>query len=99
MSAGGPKGEVWGRLLANKFVAGLGAELKTKVVGQEGSLDQLLLQARFEEAKRTELANQRSTPMVRRPLPGTNQSYHSNGQQGTARTPRTGTENAGNKQS
>ena len=71
VSAGGPEGEVWGqRLLANQFVAGLGTELKSKVVGQEGNLDQLLLKAQFEEAKRKELACQQSVPFVKRLPPG-----------------------------
>lgn len=43
-------------MLANQFVSGLRADLKAKVVGTEGSLEQLLVKARFEEAKRRELA-------------------------------------------
>ena len=103
MSAGGPEGEVWGqRLLANQFVAVLGTELKSKVVGQEGNLDQLLLKARFEEAKRKELACRRSAPFVKRPLPGitkVNPSRHFNVQPGMAKISSTGTEHAGNRPS
>lgn len=44
-------------VLANQFVSGLRSELKLKVVGAEGSLEQLLAKARFEEAKRKELVN------------------------------------------
>ena len=42
-------------VLANQFVAGLLPELKTKVAGSEGKLEQLLTKARFEEAKLREL--------------------------------------------
>ena len=42
-------------VLANQFVAGLLPELKTKVAGSEGKLEQLLTKARFEEAKLCEL--------------------------------------------
>ena len=54
---GGPGGEVVGqRLLANQFSVGSQSELKAKVVGHEGSLDQLLVKAKFEEAKLRDLA-------------------------------------------
>ena len=43
-------------VLANQFVAGLCPELKAKVVGAEGNMEQLLIKARFEEAKRKDLA-------------------------------------------
>ena len=43
-------------LLANQFVTGLRAELKRKLIGVEGSLEELVLKARFEEAKGHELA-------------------------------------------
>ena len=42
-------------VLANQFIAGLRSDLKSKVVGVEGSLEQLLLKARSEEAKKREL--------------------------------------------
>ena len=45
-------GERLGQLvLVNQFVAGLLEDIKVKVVGMEGSFDQLLVKARFEEAK------------------------------------------------
>ena len=43
-------------MLVNQFVAGLYEEIKTKVVGIEGSFDQLLGKARFEEAKLRDLS-------------------------------------------
>ena len=46
-------------VLANQFVAGLLPELKTKVAGTEGKLEQLLTKARFEEAKLRELPGSR----------------------------------------
>ena len=46
-------------VLANQFAAGLLLELKTKVAGTEGKLEQLLTKARFEEAKLRELPGNR----------------------------------------
>ena len=43
-------------VLANQFVAGLCPELKAIVVGAQGNMEQLLTKARFEEAKRKDLA-------------------------------------------
>ena len=78
-------------VLANQFVAGLLPELKAKVAGSEGKLEQLLTKARFEEAKLRELTVGRmdipstSHPKVTReawqrshgpPLPKDN--YHQN---------------------
>jgi hypothetical protein len=48
-------------VLANQFIAGLHSDLKSKVVGTEGNPEQLLLKARFEEAKKRELALPLST--------------------------------------
>ena len=57
LARGGQEAESMGQsVLANQFVAGLRAQLKAKVVGSEGNLDQLLMKARFEEAKQKELA-------------------------------------------
>ena len=43
-------------VLVNQFVTGLLGDIKTKVVGIEGSFDQLLIRARFEEAKLQDLS-------------------------------------------
>ena len=43
-------------LLANQFVTGLRPELKRKLIGVEGRLEELILKARFEEVKGRELA-------------------------------------------
>ena len=52
----GPQAERMGQtLLVNQFVTGLRADLKRKLIGTEGSLDELVLKARFEEAKTREL--------------------------------------------
>ena len=57
VSRGGPEAERIGQsVLANQFITGLRPDLKGKVVGMEGTLDQLLLKTRFEEAKKRELA-------------------------------------------
>ena len=46
-------------VLTNQFLSGLQPELKSKLAGQEGSFDQLLARARFEEAKQREFAAER----------------------------------------
>ena len=52
----GPQAERMGRtLLANQFVTGLRPDLKRKLIGTEGSLEELVLKARFEEAKTRDL--------------------------------------------
>ena len=48
-------------VLASQFVAGLRPDLKAKVVRTDGNLDQLLVKARIEEAKRNELATLKTT--------------------------------------
>ena len=53
--------EVGQRVLASQFVTGLRAELQSKVVGLEGSMDQLVMKARFEEAKYKELTAAKTT--------------------------------------
>ena len=59
-------------ILANQFVAGLLPGLKAKVVGSDGTLDQILLKARFEEAKHRELKNlSRPSPTKPKPPEGT----------------------------
>ena len=58
-----PEAEKVGQMvLANQFISGLRPELQAKVVGMDGSLDALVLKARFEEAKAKELATMRSFP-------------------------------------
>ena len=53
----GPQAERMGQtLLANQFVAGLRPDLKRKLIGVDGSLEELVLKARFEEAKGREFA-------------------------------------------
>ena len=48
-------------MLASQFVTGLCPELQSKVVGLEGSMDQLVMKTRFEEAKNKELTPARTT--------------------------------------
>ena len=56
MTSEGPQAERIGQtLLANQFVTGLRPDLKRKLIGTEGSLEELVLRARFEEAKTREL--------------------------------------------
>ena len=54
---GGPEAEALGQsMLSNQFVGGLRPELKTKMVGMEGSFEELLMKSRFEEAKNRAVA-------------------------------------------
>ena len=55
--SGSPEAEKVGQIvLVNQFVSGLRPELQAKVVGVEGSMDELVTKARFEEAKIKELS-------------------------------------------
>ena len=57
-----PEAEKVGQMvLANQFISGLRPELQAKVVGMEGSMDALVLKARFEEAKAKELTGAKGT--------------------------------------
>ena len=59
-------------LLANQFVTGLQPHLKQKLIGVEGGLNELILKARFEEAKSQELTSQKiRTPTPSRRPPST----------------------------
>ena len=51
----------------NQFISGLRADLKVMVVGMEGNLEQLLVKARFEEAKKRELAAIKVTNPQKKP--------------------------------
>ena len=51
-------------VLASQFVAGLRPELKEKLAGAEGDIEQLLVKAKFEEAKRRELRLDREESRV-----------------------------------
>ena len=42
-------------VLSNQFISGLKPELKMKVAGMDGNFEQLLVKARFEEAKRRDI--------------------------------------------
>ena len=53
-------------ILANQFIAGLLPSLKAKIVGSEGTMDQMLLKARFEEAKSKELRSVTKGPPPKR---------------------------------
>jgi hypothetical protein len=59
-------------LLANQFVAGLRPELKRKLIGVDGSLEELVLKARFEEAKGREFAGHQSGSQPSKELPPKN---------------------------
>ena len=50
-------------VLTNQFVTGLCEDIKIKVIGIEGSFDQVLTRARFEEAKLGDLSNNETRPL------------------------------------
>ena len=61
----GPQAEGMGRtLLANQFVTGLRPELKRKLIGVDGSLEELVVKARFEEAKIREFTKEKSKSQI-----------------------------------
>ena len=67
---GRPETEELGQqVLASQFVAGLRPELQTKLVGLEGNVDQLVMRARFEEAKDRELSLAKSAITHRKVQP------------------------------
>ena len=49
-------------MLASQFVAGLRPELKEKLAGVEGDMEQLLVNTKFKEAKRREMQLDRDRP-------------------------------------
>ena len=79
---GGAEAEKMGQtVLANQFVAGLRSDLKTKVVGTEGNFEQLLVKARFEEAKKKELTAMKEAVPRWKPGGGTSPSTPSRNNQ------------------
>ena len=67
---GGPEANSMAQtVLANQFISGLRSDLKAKVMGTEGNLGQLLVKARFEEAKKRELVatNKANVPQSKPP--------------------------------
>ena len=57
VTSGVPQAEEVGqRVLTSQFVAGLRSELQAKVMGLDGTMDQIVMKARFEETKIKELA-------------------------------------------
>ena len=55
LQAGQATEEMGQSVLSSQFVTGLQRDIKVKLAGQEGSIDQLLVKARFEEAKLRDL--------------------------------------------
>ena len=55
LQAGQATKEMGQSVLSSLFVTGLQRDIKVKLAGQEGSIDQLLVKARFEEAKLRDL--------------------------------------------
>ena len=79
---GAQETEDFGRsVLSYQFVAGLLPALRLKVAGIEGTFDQLLTRARFEEAKRRELGGATGTP-TQEPRKSSPQPKETNGRNG-----------------
>lgn len=57
-------------VLSSQFVAGLRNEIKIKLAGMEGDMDQLLVCAHFEEAKQRDLVHTDESMGTERRLPG-----------------------------
>ena len=55
-------------VLASQFVTGLREDIKAKLAGCDGDLDQLLVKARFEEAKIRDLGSKDTASVPRRPV-------------------------------
>ena len=71
---GSQEAEDMGRsVLASQFVAGLLPDIKLKLAGVEGSLDELLVKARFQEAKLRDLAGISSMVVTKKPSVPTSQ--------------------------
>ena len=60
-------------VLTSQFVAGLLPDIKLKLAGVEGSLDELLVKARFQEAKLRDLAGISSMVVTKKPSVPTSQ--------------------------
>lgn len=56
-------------VLVNQFVSGLRSELQSKVVGVEGSMEEIVAKARFEEAKRKELSSRNPRSQLKKNFP------------------------------
>ena len=63
-------------VLANQFISGLRPELQAKLVGMEGTMDALVLKARFEEAKARELAGAKMPVLKRSSVANVTTSPH-----------------------
>ena len=78
--------EEFGRsILAYQFVAGLLPEIRRRLAGQEGTFDQFLVRARFEEAKLKELGSPDQNPTPKKTQP--QQRSSGGGEQGSTTTP------------
>ena len=72
---GNPEAEKVGQIvLVNQFVSGLRSELQAKVLGVEGSMDELVAKARFEEAKSKELSGRSPGLQPKKTYPSKGQS-------------------------
>ena len=67
---GGHETEEMGKsVLSSQFVAGLRSDIKIKLAGQDGTIDQLLIKARFEEAKIRDLGSTSSLGVTKTTKP------------------------------
>ena len=77
-------------VLVNQIVSGLHSELQAKVVCVEGTMDEMVTKADFEETKQKELASKTSLPFQKKPAPYKGPSVSSlNKQQPQTLTPAT----------
>ena len=66
-------------VLAYQFVAGLSNHLKAKLVGREGTFEELLAKARFEEARVKELSQEKKHTQQTNPPPTTRKNPNPTG--------------------
>ena len=79
----GPQAERMGQsLLTNQFITGLQPHLKRRLIGVEGSFEEIVLKSRFEEARRGEFAAEKPKAPTR-----DRTTRFSNGQQLTSDPP------------
>ena len=88
-----PEGMMARRVLASQFVTGLKVELKEKLTGVEGDVDQLIEKARFEETKRRELRLEKEETRRLRSGDSTNTMWTGSGQPRTSQPPSNTTTN------
>ena len=80
-------------VLVSQFVAGLIPALKAKVASTDGKFEEILVKARFEEAKLCDLGQSASNSMAQKPVEQSNQSTVAQRQSRTVKCSKCGSTN------